>query len=245
MLAPWTIYASSEEGRFIPVTKGSAAALFVGTYLPGGGTTIGMKEHLEPQLRAEHPGVRRAEDLQDPRGRRARAVRRQASGPPARRRAQQGGQEEPDPLLDDPARGLREDAVGQGQADVVLLLPRRRRALHLDARCGSGRSCSSLAAGLGLLAGLIRRRDGLLGAALLTIAFSTGIHTIVVSQARYNVPLMPLLIATGVAGWFLALRRPEPSPASERPTAELRPVDRPRPDAGAMSWLTRKTLSGS
>ena len=39
VLAPWTIYASSEEGRFIPVTKGSAAALFVGTYLPGGGTT--------------------------------------------------------------------------------------------------------------------------------------------------------------------------------------------------------------
>ena len=55
MLAPWTIYASSEEGRFIPVTKGSAAALFVGTYLPGGGTTIGMKEHLEAELRAEHP----------------------------------------------------------------------------------------------------------------------------------------------------------------------------------------------
>ena len=35
VLAPWTIYASNEEGRFIPVTKGSAAALFVGTYLPG------------------------------------------------------------------------------------------------------------------------------------------------------------------------------------------------------------------
>ena len=28
-----------------------------------------------------------------------------------------------------------------------------------------------------------------------------------VSQARYNVPLMPSLIAAGVAGWFLALRR--------------------------------------
>jgi len=81
-----------------------------------------------------------------------------------------------------------------------------------------------LAAGLGLLAGLIRRRDALLGAALLTLAFSTAIHTIVVSQARYNVPLMPLLIATGVAGWFLALRRPATAPAAEAPTAELRPV---------------------
>ena len=42
---------------------------------------------------------------------------------------------------------------------------------------------------------------------LITIAFSTLIHTIVVSQARYNVPLMPSLIAAGVAGWFLALQR--------------------------------------
>jgi hypothetical protein len=82
-----------------------------------------------------------------------------------------------------------------------------------------------LAAGLGLLAGLIRRRDPLLGAALLAIAFSTAIHTIVVSQARYNVPLMPLLIATGVAGWFLALRRPAPDPAPDPPTAELRPAE--------------------
>ena len=46
-----------------------------------------------------------------------------------------------------------------------------------------------------------------------------------VSQARYNVPLMPLLIATGVAGWFLALRRPAAARAPEAPTAELRPAE--------------------
>ena len=75
-----------------------------------------------------------------------------------------------------------------------------------------------LAAGLGLLAGLIRRRDALLGAALLTLAFSTAIHTIVVSQARYNVPLMPLLIAAGVAGWFMALQRRPASTEAETAT---------------------------
>ncbi len=54
---------------------------------------------------------------------------------------------------------------------------------------------------------------------LITIGFSTLIHTIVVSQARYNVPLMPLLIAAGVAGWFMALqRRPR---ASEADTATM------------------------
>ena len=75
-----------------------------------------------------------------------------------------------------------------------------------------------------MLAGLIRRREGVLGAVLITLAFSTLIHTIVVSQARYNLPLMPSLIAAGVAGWFLALRRPAAEPAPEAPTAELRPV---------------------
>jgi hypothetical protein len=63
-----------------------------------------------------------------------------------------------------------------------------------------------LVCGLGLLAGLIRRRDPLLAAILLTVAFSTLVHTIVVSQARYNVPLMPLLIAAGIAGWFSAIK---------------------------------------
>ena len=65
----------------------------------------------------------------------------------------------------------------------------------------------------GLLAGLIRRRDPLLGAVLIASLFSTAIHTIVVSQARYNVPLMPPLIAAGVAGWFLAFGRRPRSPS--------------------------------
>ena len=69
--------------------------------------------------------------------------------------------------------------------------------------------------GAGLLAGLIRRREPLLGAVLIAITYSTLIHTIVVSQARYNVPLMPSLIAAGIAGWFLVLRRrPAPEPAT-------------------------------
>ena len=85
-----------------------------------------------------------------------------------------------------------------------------------------------LACGAGILAGLIRRRDPVLAAVLLTVLFSTAIHTIVVSQARYNVPLMPTLIAAGVAGWFLALRRvPEQSAAPEEPVAERSPAPAP------------------
>ena len=53
----------------------------------------------------------------------------------------------------------------------------------------------------------------MLAAILLAALYSTALHTLVVSQARYNLPLMPALLAGGVAGWFLVLRarRPEPS----------------------------------
>ena len=133
MLAPWTIYASSEEGRFIPVTKGSAAALFVGTYLPGGGTTIGMKEHLEPSCGAAHPEYNGLKTYKIPA---ADALAIFAERHPELTRDEAINKEAKKNLIHysttQPVR-VREDAVGEGQADVVLLLPRRRRALHLDA----------------------------------------------------------------------------------------------------------------
>ena len=74
-----------------------------------------------------------------------------------------------------------------------------------------------LGRGAGLLAGLIRPpRPGPGRGPDRDRCTRPLIHTIVVSQARYNVPLMPTLIAAGVAGWFLALRaaRQEPEPAT-------------------------------
>ena len=224
VLAPWTIYASSQEGRFIPVTKGSAAALFVGTYLPGGGTTIGMKEHLEPQLRAKHPEYAGLKTYKIPA---ADALELFAARHPDLPR---------DVALNKEAKkNLVHYSTTQPVAFAKMQWAKAKRMWFFYYRGGGVHYISTamriwqvvlvLAAGLGLLAGLIRRRDALLGAALLTIAFSTAIHTIVVSQARYNVPLMPLLIATGVAGWFLAVRRPAQASAPEAPTAELRPVE--------------------
>jgi len=41
---------------------------------------------------------------------------------------------------------------------------------------------------------------------LAAVLVSTAVHMLVVSQARYNLPLMPALLAGGVAGWVMFLR---------------------------------------
>jgi 4-amino-4-deoxy-L-arabinose transferase-like glycosyltransferase len=213
VLAPWTIYASREEGRFIPVTKGSAAALFVGTYLPGGGTTIGMKEHLENQLRAKHPEYKDLKTYKIPA---ADALELFAAKHPDLPRDQA--------LSKEAKKNLIHYSTTQPVAFARMQWAKAKRMWFFYYRGGGVHYISTpmriwqvllvIGCSLGLLAGIIRRRDPLLAAAALTVAFSTFVHTIVVSQARYNVPLMPLLISAGVAGWFLALaRRPDRSQA--------------------------------
>jgi hypothetical protein len=56
-MAPWVIAASARAGHFVPITQGSASALFVGTYLPGDGTTVGMKRALAPELKKQRPAL--------------------------------------------------------------------------------------------------------------------------------------------------------------------------------------------
>jgi 4-amino-4-deoxy-L-arabinose transferase-like glycosyltransferase len=51
VVAPWAVHASSELGRFVPVSTGGGKALFIGTYLPGDGLHDGVKQHLLHRLR--------------------------------------------------------------------------------------------------------------------------------------------------------------------------------------------------
>jgi 4-amino-4-deoxy-L-arabinose transferase-like glycosyltransferase len=212
VLAPWTIYASNEAGKLVPVTQGSAAALFVGTYLPGGGTTVGMKEAIEPELRRRHPELGNMKTYKIPA---AYALEIFAEKHPDLPR---------DEALQREARhNLVHYATTQPVDFAAMAFSKAKRMWFFYYRGGGVHYISSVtrvwqiflvvAATLGLLAGVWRRRDPVLGAVLLAVAFSTAVHAIVVSQARYNLPLMPSLVAAGVAGWWLALRRRPDQPA--------------------------------
>ncbi|HWK26743.1 MAG TPA: glycosyltransferase family 39 protein [Solirubrobacter sp.] len=216
VLAPWTIYASRAEHQFIPVTKGSPAALFVGTYLPGGGTTVGMKRALEPELRAKHPGFRDTKVSMIPATFALKIIADRHPGMPRDEALQREARHN---LFHYPrTQPLAFAKMQWAKAKRMWLFYYRGGGVHyISTAMRIWQVVLVLGCGAGLLFGLIRRRDPVLGAILLTIALSTAVHTIVVSQARYNLPLMPALIAGGVAGWWLGLRRapgPSPSPAT-------------------------------
>lgn len=231
VLAPWTIYASAEEGRFIPVTVGSASALFVGTYLPGGGTTMGMKTHIEDELRRRHPEYDGIKTYKIPA---ADALEIFAERHPGLTRDQA--------LQKEARKNLIQYSTTEPVAFAKMQWSKAKRMWFFYYRGGGVHYISTpmriwqvvlvVLSALGLLIGFIRRRDPVLGAVLITIAFSTLIHTIVVSQARYNVPLMPSLIAAGVAGWFLAFQR-RPQAAEDADTATM-PV-----------WNSEESASGA
>jgi 4-amino-4-deoxy-L-arabinose transferase-like glycosyltransferase len=210
VLAPWAIHVSSRAGELVPVTQGSPSALFVGTYLPGGGNTVGMKRKLAPAVYKRRPDLRKIPPFElgaDVVLREAVASRRPGLS-----------------YTDAVGAEARKNLVRYGLHDPldfgVMMLDKVQRMWTRYAR-GGARHTSPwirgwhillvLAAVSGLAAGIWRSRSLLLGAILLAILYSTAIHTLVVSQARYNLPLMPALLAGGVAGWFLWARQRRPA----------------------------------
>jgi len=225
-ILPWTLYASSRANELVPVTTGGGSALFVGTYLPGGGTTVGLKYALADELRARYPLYRDRKVYKIPASLALDHIARRHPG--MRREA----------ALQREARiNLVRYGLGQPVAFARMVLAKVRR-LWLFYYRGGGRHYILgglrafhvglvLLAGLGLLAGLVRRRDPGLLLLALTVLYGTLLHGIFVSQARYNLPLLPILVAGGAAGIVLALRSRPPAPAPVVSAGEPLPADRP------------------
>jgi hypothetical protein len=206
VMAPWSVYASQRAGAFVPVTRGSSSALFVGTYLPGGGTTVGMKRALGAAAKRRNPKLRHIPDF-DLEARSVLAViadrhpnldANAAIGLEARRNI---------------SRYVRADPVGFAR----MMLNKVQRMWSRYARGGARHTTWKIRVPhillvvlgvAGLLLGALRRRSLLLACILAAVLTSTAVHMLVVSQARYNLPLMPSLLAGGLAGWAVFVRGP-------------------------------------
>ena len=204
VMAPWMVYASSRADEFVPVTRGSASAFFVGTYLPGDGHTVGMKRALGEQARRRNPKLRGIPDFE--------LEAQSVLAVVADRHPEL-------PTNEAVALEARKNLVRYGLKDPVdfglMMLDKGVQRMWSRYARGGARPTSPwirgwhialvLAGFAGLLLGILRRRSVPLAFVLVPALYATALHSILVSQARYNLPLMPAVIAGGVAGWALWL----------------------------------------
>ena len=198
---PWAIFASHRTGDVLLVTQSDATTLFIGTYLPGDGTLHGLKEKLAGETRARRPRLAHLGDQELPGVEVLETVRL--------RRPDLGEREA---FLAEARANLRRYAVGDPlrfagmlwrKVDRMWLEPTRVRSplirmLHFV----------MVALGLGgILLGIVLARSGELILLAGVLASATVVHLALVAHARHNLPLIPLLIAGGCAGYSLALGR--------------------------------------
>ncbi|WP_320670013.1 hypothetical protein [Patulibacter defluvii] len=204
VVLPWTIQASDTAGKLTPVTSGGGSAFFVGTYLPGNGSTYDMKYAMLDQIRARHPAFKDRNYKQIP----AAVVLDDV--------AQRHPHLDRDAALMKEAKKNLRDAVLHHPVELAGMFSFKIGKMWFRATLGGSSTPMPLlriyhvililAAFFGLLYALLRRRDPAIGAILIGIATATGVHMIAVAHGRYNLPLMPILIAAGAAGWTLMVR---------------------------------------
>jgi hypothetical protein len=205
---PWSAYASQRAGSFVPVTQGSAAPLFVGTYLPGGGHTVGMKRALEKEVKAFRPELRDIGAFDIPAGNYMDMIAARhpdlAKDAAIRKEAREN--------IDDYAFGepLRFAEMMGDKVQRMWTRYARGGARHTSWWIRGWHIALVLAAFGGIVLAVWRVRSVPLMVVLAIALYSTALHMLVVSQARYNLPLMPGILAAGAAAWFLLLRARSP-----------------------------------
>jgi 4-amino-4-deoxy-L-arabinose transferase-like glycosyltransferase len=204
VVAPWTIYASGKSGSFVPVTTGGGSALFVGTFLPGNGSTFDMKFALKEEVVRRHPIYEDrpyttipAQVVLDDIAARHPELERDAA------------------LSKEAKENLKEYALGDPLDFGKMMLFKAAKMWTRYARGGFDHTSPVwttlhivlvLLSAFGLVWGVVRRRDPALASIGLGILVATGVHTLAVAHGRYNLPLMPILLVAGCAGWTMAIR---------------------------------------
>lgn len=205
VVVPWVLYASITEKEPVIVTRGGGSALFIGTYLPGDGTTAGLKREFADEFRAARPEYADRTNYSLPAG--------QVLDYIAYRR--RPGEDRNGALQTEGFKNLWRYGV-RDPLDFVAMMAEKAWRMWSQPFGGGNfnprfpeKLAHSLLVSLalvGLVLGVWRTRHPILVAILLTLLLATAIHTIVVSQPRYNLPLLPALFAGGAAGWALSFR---------------------------------------
>jgi Dolichyl-phosphate-mannose-protein mannosyltransferase len=205
VVAPWSIYATVRKGEPVLITTSSWSSLYVGTYLPGGGTMLGLRRSLGDEARRHNPAIRDVENT----NLRAEWVLDAVAG-------RHPGLERDEALKHETLANLRRYALGR-PLDFAAMQVRKLGRMWLRYNRGSHHNprtwilvvhlVLAATALAGLLYGLWRTRHPALWAILTVILLVTAVNSVFVSEARHNVRLMPLLIAGGIAGVVLARGR--------------------------------------
>lgn len=227
VVLPWTFQASRTAETLVPVTSGSSSALFVGTYLPGNGSTFDMKFAMLDEIIERHPSYA---------GRHYTTIPAQVVLDDVAKKTREKHPDldlERDEALSTAAReNLRTYALGQPVAFARMMLFKVGKMWTRYARGGADPTKAAYTAmhllivglaAFGLLWGIVRRRDPALVSILIAIATGTAVHMLAVAHGRYNLPLMPILIAGGVAGWTMMWQGRRAARASRSADADAAP----------------------
>ncbi|CAB4919273.1 unannotated protein [freshwater metagenome] len=218
IVLPWSVAASAQAGRIVPIASSGPSTLFVGTYLPGDGRMSGVREELQLYVRRNITNLHDVRTANIPGAYVIRAYIR----------------ERHPEIIPAPHRAIPEDRLRAAIAfearrnlktyalhePLAFLAMDARKAARMwagpytgryGARSGWVRGWHLALVGLalaGALAGLlvVRRRRGELALLLVPILFGTLMSAIFVAQARHNLKVLPLLVAAGAAGAVLAAR---------------------------------------
>jgi 4-amino-4-deoxy-L-arabinose transferase-like glycosyltransferase len=200
-LLPWLAYASEQEHRFVPITTAGPDAFFIGSYLPGSGELVPTEEKLAPEVCRHFPS-----DCGD--------YWQKSSAPLFELiRARDPGASENAAVTKANLENVRKYALGQPLAFAGMLWNKFQKMWGTVWSGGNGTYHPStsqlqhtlylLLAGLGLLGGAVATRRWELTTAAATMLAISALATLFNDQPRYNVALMPLLLAYGSAGLLL------------------------------------------
>jgi 4-amino-4-deoxy-L-arabinose transferase-like glycosyltransferase len=216
-LAPvlaWSLNASLDSGRLVPVSSGGGTSFFIGTFLPGHGTLGGTKVALKAQTQRYAPALRRLRHARELPG---RAVIDAVA-------ARHPGIDRDAALRREAWRNVSTYAPRHPAAFAAMLVAKLPRLWLTPSPRSDGLRTPALrvwhlllvlAALAGALAG---RRHPVIAAVLAALVAFTLFHMVVEAIPRYALPAFPALVAAGAAGWALALRRAQaPGPRIEEP----------------------------